>query len=402
MRRKIFVAVTLGVLLVGAGTLLPPINVRSRSSQTGAEVLARRALSYLEKSRALADPSYLSRAESSLDRSLDIEREQNFEAFLGMALLSNARHDFTGSVAWAKQAIAANPHNASPYGVLGDALFELGRYRAADGAYQKMIDIRPDVASYVRASYSYQFRGKTNASIAAMKLALQAAGPQGKDPAWIRHQLGDIYFGAGRLSRAASQNRIGTKLAPGYVPPQVGLAEVDIARGHFDRAIETMERAATRLPSLEYLVTLADLYSATGRDAKAKLGYRLASEKIRDYYRHGVGPDVDFILFYADHGIDLDETLVHARRMYTERPTAPVADALAWTLHKLGHDEQAWPLIRRAAASRPQDPAFDLHAGVIAAALGRDGVADAYWEEAKRAELQLSPVQAIELRTALD
>ena len=400
MKKRMVALAILAMLLLGAGTLLPPINVRS-SAQPDAKGLALRAVSYLQKSRELADPSYLSRADSALTRSLDVEPDRNFEAFLGMALLANARHDFAGSVEWSKRAIAVNPHNASSYGALGDALFELGRYRAADRAYQDMIDIRPDVASYVRASYAYQFRGETRAAIAAMKLALEAAGPRGEDPAWIRHQLGDIYFGAGRLGRAAQQNRIGTRLAPGYVPPRVGLAEVDIGRGRLNRAIARMERAAIRLPSIEYLVTLADLYSATGQTDKARAGYGLALEKIRDHHRHGVGPDVDFVLFYADHDIELDETLVHARQMYVQRPTAPVADALAWTLYKLGRAEEAWPLARQAATSSPQDPAFALHAGSIASAVGRERAADAYWRVAKKAELLLSPVQKVELRTAL-
>ncbi len=401
MRRLFLVAIAVGVLLIGGGTLLPP-HLRSRSAEPDPKALARNAIAYLQKSRALAEPSLLSRADALLQRSLELDGDRNFEAFLGMALLSNGRHDFAGSVEWARKAIATNPHNASPYGVMGDALFELGHYDGADRAYQKMIDIRPDLASYVRASYAYQFRGETKAAIGALRLALEAAGPKGEDAAWIRHQLGDVYFGNGQLAKAARQNRIGTRLAPGYIPPQVGLAEVNIARGRLGAAIATMEHATKRLPSLEYTITLGDLYAATGRDARAQLQYERVLNKIHDHYRHGVGPDADFILFFADHAVALNETLAQARRMYAQRPTAPVADALAWTLHKLGRHEEAWPLARRAAASPPQDPTFAFHAGVIASSLGQERPARALFLEAERSSLQLSPVQVSELESVLD
>jgi tetratricopeptide (TPR) repeat protein len=400
MRRSIAVAVSLGALLFAAGTFFPPLNVRSQTAQMDAKDLARKAISLLQKSRADAEPSYLSRAEALLDQSLDLG-DDNFEALVGMASLGNARHDFAGSVRWARRAISVNAHNAAPHGLLGDALFELGRYRAADRAYQDMIDIRPDMASYVRASYAYQFRGRTDAAIGAMRLALQSAGT-GEDSAWIRHQLGDIYFGEGRLGAAARQNSVGTRIAPEFVPPRVGLAEVDIARGRLGRATATMERAVAALPSLEYLITLGDLYASTRRRPAARATYELARDKIHDYYEHGVRPDVDFILFFADRGIELDRTLAAARRMHGERPTAPVTDALAWTLHELGRDEDAWPLARAAASSRTHpDPVFDLHAGVIAASLGRPAAADRYLRDARSARLQLSPAQAAELRSAL-
>ena len=140
-----------------------------------------------------------------------------------------------------------------------------GRQVRADRAYQKMIDIRPDLASYVRASYSFQHRGNTEGALTAMRLALESAGPAGEGPAWIRHQLGDIYFGLGDLDEALRQNKLGRRLAPGYVPPTVGVAEVYIARGQIDRAIPILERAAERLPALEYMITLGDLYAADGR-----------------------------------------------------------------------------------------------------------------------------------------
>jgi tetratricopeptide (TPR) repeat protein len=401
-RNVVVVALALGVVLLGAGLFFPPLGVHSQSAPLDAKSLALEALAELRRARDEAEPAHLSRADSLLERSLDTQSDDNFEAFVGSAALANARHDFSGSVAWARTAIRTNPHNAAPYGLLGDALFELGRHRASNRAYQDMIDIRPDVGSYVRASYAYQFRGETRAAKGAMRLALAAAGSHGEEAAWVRHQLGDIYFGAGRLGKAARQNRIGTKIASGFVPPQVGLAEVAVARGDTKRATAIMERAAAKLPTLEYLVTLGDLYAATGATSAADRAYADAAAKIRSYYDHGVGPDVDFVLFQSDHRIRLLDTLQAARAMHALRPTAPVKDALAWTLHRLGRDEAAWSLARQAASSRSYtNPLFDLHAGLIAESMGHTEEARSYLHAAARGRLQLSPVHVIELRAAL-
>lgn len=347
------------------------------------------ALLYLQAVRSEADPTYLSRAETLLKTSLELQPDGNFPAYVGMASLSNGRHDFLGSVRWSRRAIATNSHNATPYGLLGDALFELGRTGAADRAYQRMIDIRPDLASYVRASYSFQYRGETDQALSAMRLALESAGPAGEGPAWIRHQKGDIHFGIGDLDDALRQNKLGRRLAPGYVPPTVGVAEVLTARGRIDRAIPILERAAERLPSLEYMVKLGDLYTAEGRKKEAAAQYQRVGERLALYRANGVLPDIDFILFYADHGLRPRAALDEVRTMYAQRPTAGVAEAYAWMLHSLGRDDEALPYARRSVRgpSISADPFYQ--AGVIAAEAGLPKMAQRYMRAARSQEWNL-------------
>lgn len=330
---------------------------------------------FLREARDAAAPSALPRAEEALTLSLRLQPEDNFAAYTGMAALANARHDFRGSVRWSRKAIAVNPYGAAAYGLLGDALFELGKVRAADDAYQAMVSRRPDVASYVRASYALQFRGATRAAIGAMKLALQAAGPSGETAAWVRHQMGDIFAGLGRHRRAARENEIGAALAPGFVPPQVGLAESLAARGRLVEATRIMEDAVSALPSLEYLTTLGGLYDATGRSADANEQYAAAAALLTEYRAAGVLPDADFIVFYADRGIRLDAALREARAIYRDRPTPKVADALGWILHATGDDAAAWRFAREAVAAPRPDATALQHAATIARSLGKDPAA---------------------------
>jgi tetratricopeptide (TPR) repeat protein len=397
------VSVSLAAIVFVIGALRPVDVPRNRGSLLGesAEALATRALTVLEKSRARAEPAYLSRAEALLRRSLRLQPEGNYHAMIGMASLANSRHDFAGSVGWARRAIAANPYGAPAYGLLGDALFELGRYRGSEKAYQKMIDLRPNITSYTRGAYALQARGETAASISALQHALATVEPVGQRAAWVRHQLGDVRMAAGDVAGALRQNRIGTKLAPGYVPPTVGVAEAMMARGRLDRAIAIMETAAERMPALEYLVTLGDLYVAVGRPDDARVQFARADAKIETYRNHGVLPDVDFIMFYADNAIRLSEALREARAMYARRSTGPVADALGWTLYAVGKGEQAWPFAREALGWPMRDATFQFHAGVIASRTGRRDRAAELLRAALGTTGQLSPRQRLEARQEL-
>jgi len=155
---------------------------------------------YVQTARRTGDPSFYPKAQGALQRSLEL-KPGNAGALIGMSSLAAARHDFSGALRWARQGVAAAPHNASAYGVEGDALVELGRYPEAFATFQRMIDIRPDLSSYARASYARELQGDVSGAIADMNLALQAASSPA-DAAWAEYQLGELWFNSGHLDRA--------------------------------------------------------------------------------------------------------------------------------------------------------------------------------------------------------
>ena len=367
---------------------LTALEAEAEAGTASAEELASLALEYLGRVRSEADPTVIPDARRLAERSLDLQPRDNFAASLAMASISNASHDFSGSVKWSRRAIAIEPFDSAPYGTLGDALFELGKYDAADAAYQKMIDRRPDVGSYVRASYSAQTHGNERVAIHALRLAIQAAGPVGEEAAFLHHQLGDVYAGARDFERSERVNRHGTRIAPGYVPPTVGIAESYIARGRYEDALPIMERAARDLPALEYLITLGDLYWTLGRADDANRTYDLVAERLGVYRDSGVLPDHDFVAFYADHGYRTAAAVEEAQFIYSNRPTPAAADTLAWALHAAGRDRAAMPYIRRALRTMTTpDATGHFHAAAIADGLGLSELA-AKW--ARRA-LELDP-----------
>ena len=406
MKTKTFLtslALAVGALAAGAALYPNPAEVpaAAMSSPRSAAQQADLGLALVQRARDEADPAFLVEAESALRASLELQPESNAPASVGMASLANFRHDFSGSLHWSRRAIAANPHGAAAYGLLGDALFELGRVRAAAAAYQQMVDLRPDTASYVRASYTLQDAGEMDAAIRTMRLALQAAGPIGESAAFVQHQLGDIFQSQGRYAQAERANRIGMQLAPGFVPPTVGVAEAYLARGDAQRAIPILERAVAELPTIEYMTTLGDVYRSLGRDKEARAMYTRVADSLAVYRDNGVKPDADFIIFYADHGVRPQAALREAFDIYENRPTGKVADALAWMLHALGRDREAHRYAREAVAAASASSAELFHAGQIERALGNRTAGNRLLRKALRMDPAFSVLDAAKARQLL-
>ena len=104
----------------------------------------------------------------------------NFEAHVLQSGMMMTRHDFTSAKETIDQAIAKNPYNSGAYGVLCDADVELGKYDEAVTAVDKMMNARPDLRSYARASYLRELNGDRSGAIEAMKLAADA-GASGQE-----------------------------------------------------------------------------------------------------------------------------------------------------------------------------------------------------------------------------
>ena len=359
---------------VGAGDLdarISSLQERVRTVPDDWTSSANLGLAYLQKARITADPTWYEKAAGVLAVSLEGNPDDNLQAKLGMALLDGARHDFESSLRWSRAAIEVGPTTSYTYAAAGDALVGLGRYAQADLLYQKMIDLRPDLASYSRVSYARELRGDTSGAIAAMKMAQTATTISGEDAAWVGYHLGELYLGVGRISMAAETFQRASAAAPDYYLPLVGLAQVAFARGDVDGAIEQMNKVVEQLPLPQYVGWLGDLYEVDGRPALAARQFALVEAEQKLFAANDVLPDVDVTLFLADHG-DAAAALALARLQYAERPSIQVADGLAWALRANGRDAEALRYAREALRLGTEDASMLFHAGMIARDAGRE------------------------------
>jgi tetratricopeptide (TPR) repeat protein len=342
-------------------------------------------LAYVQQARVTADPSYYPKAEAVLGSSLRTHPKDNAGAYVGLAALAAARHDFVGALRDGKRAERIDPYEGAVYGVIGDALLELGRYDAATTAFQTMVDTAPGLSSYARVSYVRELHGDLRGALAAMRAARDVAGtPQ--DAAWAANQLGELAWSSGDVREAAARYHEAAQLDPSWVPPLAGLAKVAWARGRADAAIAGYREVVARSPLPEYVVVLGDLLWSTGDRAGAREQYGLARAEAALFRANGVNVDLELALFDADHGRP-GPALRAAGAEWERRQSIHVADAYAWALHAAGRDAAALGYERRALALGTRSALFRYHLGMIELALGRDsaGVADL------RAALRINP-----------
>ena len=324
---------------------------------------------YSQKARESGEPGYYSRAEGAFGRALALD-PQDFQAMTGMGTLALSRHEFQQALEWGEQALSINPHDAHIYGVIGDALVELGRYEEAWDSFQKMIELRPDLSSYSRVSYARELNGDVPGAIEAMKRALKAGGPNAENTNWTRVQLGNLHFDSGDLSAAEAEYVKALELFPGYVHAEAGLAKVLAARGEHAQAIDMYQGIIEKNPLPEYVIALGDVHTAAGHAGEAEQVYALVRLQQKLYRVNGVNTDLEMALFDADHNQNLEVALDRAHREYQRRPSIWAADALAWTLHKNGDYQKALGYAQEALKLGKKDALMFFHSGMINFELG--------------------------------
>ncbi|MGH3980390.1 MAG: tetratricopeptide repeat protein, partial [Pseudonocardiaceae bacterium] len=108
-----------------------------RGNPDDAVTWAQLGSAYVEQARVTADPSYYDKAQGALDHSMRLQPVDNAEAMIGLGALANARHDFAQARDRALAARELRPATGEVYGVLADALTQLGDDEAATAAVQR-------------------------------------------------------------------------------------------------------------------------------------------------------------------------------------------------------------------------------------------------------------------------
>jgi tetratricopeptide (TPR) repeat protein len=322
------------------------------------------------------------------------------DALVGAGTLALARHDFATGLRYGEAARRAAPSLVRPLGVIVDAQVELGRYREAARTLNRMVDLKPNLASYARVSYFRELHGDLGGALEAMRYAVSAGGGTPENVGYVQTLLGNLELALGHT--AAARFAYGQALAgvPGYVPASVGLARVEAGERNYGPAIRRLRGAVGRLPLPEYVVALGETELAAGRTVAARRDLALVGAEERLLQANGVNTDVDLALFEANHGapargVDL------ARRAWAAAPSVRSADALGWSLTRAGNPAAGLRWAKRSLRLGSADPAFLYHAGMTARAAGRTALGQRWLRRALARNPRFSPLYAPRARAAL-
>jgi tetratricopeptide (TPR) repeat protein len=363
------------------------------------ELYAALGNAFLQKVRETGDPTFYARAQTAFEQGMR-RNPRDAGTLTGLGALALARHDFERGLRYGLRAHAAAPEVVRPYGVIVDAQLELGRYDEAARTLQRMIDLKPNLASYSRASYFRELHGDLNGAIEAMRLAASAGGDASENLAYVQTLLGNLEFERGRLGAAGGAYRLALARYPKYAPAEAGLARVEASRAQLGVAIRRYRSIVGRLPLPEHVIALGEAELAAGRVAGARRNFALIAVEQRLQERSGVNTDTELALFEADHG-NPGEAVALGRRAWANGPSVRSADALGWALTRAGRPAEGLRWASRALKLGSADPTFLYHAGMTAKAAGRADLARRWLARSLARNPRWSPLYAPRAKKAL-
>lgn len=357
------------------------------------------AAAYIKKARETGDFGLNSKAETAVKKALDIE-PKNVSARKLQASLHLTFHRFSEALEAGQTLQKDFPEDAFGYGVSTDAHIELGNYREAVETAQKMVDLKPNMASYARVAHLRSLYGETEGAIEMYKTAARTADPNDKEAqSWCLVQLGNEFWKYGKFAEAEKIYDEALQIFPNYYLALAAKGKIRAAQNDFDAAVKILTEANNRVPNVETAILLGDIYTKLGNGEKAKEHYDLV-----EIIENKIGINNDrkrLALLWADHGLKLDEALEIVRREANERKDIFTTDALAWALYKKGMLTDAKKTIEKALNPKANEARIIFHAGMIEKDLGNRTEAKKYLEQALKLNPAFDLLQAEIARKAL-
>jgi tetratricopeptide (TPR) repeat protein len=369
---------------------------------------------YLQKGRETGDSADYELAKKALGKSLDLMSNDPAAAFamtqMGVACM--AEHQFEEAYSWAQKALAVGSGDPSPWAIAGDALADMGDYQNAAEAYSRLklvygSEDEQQAVSYQhdsRLSYLRLIAGDSQGAVQLMQGAVKTAADMhmpAENIAWSNYQLGEEYFQTGDITHAEQAYLVALQLYPGYYRALAGLAKVRSAEGNYLEAAALYDKAIAAVPYPEYAAALGDVYRALGESDKAQKEFELVefiahlSEINQQIHNR------ELALFYADHGMKLDQAVVLARRELEVRHDIYSWDVLAWALFKRGESKEAEAAMSHALSKETKDAQLFFHAGMIYADLGDTASAQKFLHDALAINPLFHPIYAETARQTL-
>jgi len=344
---------------------------------------------FVRRARSTFDPGYYKLAEQCAV-CIESIKSQTPEALLLRAHVAQSLHRFSEAESLASQ-LTKLRERPFDYGVLGDALIDQGKIHEGAAAYQKMVDLRPDLQSYVRAAHVRWLTGDLKGAIEVMKLAVSSSSPN--DPntaAWALNRLALYQFQLGAIEEAMHSCDAALNLQTDYAPAVLTRARILLALKRTAEALEQFRRAAELNPLPEYQWALADVMHRTDP---------VSANAVEAQIKQSSEDPRTVSLYLGTRGDDPERAVQLAEQEIKNRQDVFTHDALAWALAASGRTTEARNEIDKSLAEGTRDARLYLHAGIITAQVGDQNQARRFLEQAQAIQQMLFPSERSLLQT---
>ncbi len=372
--------------------------MRNPAESVGYTTLAE---SYMRKARESGDSSYYLQAETAIQKVL-VDQPNSYEARRVLAWIALGKHDFSQSLLLAKQLQQERPNDYWVYGLLGDSYTELGDYSKAVEGFQQLMDRRPGLPAYSRASYMRWLHGDLEGAMELMRMAIRSGDRRDPEPlAWTLVQYGNLHFHQGQLEKAEAIFQQALTVFPKYYMALAGMGQIQAGQQQYTEAIQYYEQAIAVVPSPDLIGYLGDLYLIIGQEEQAERQYELVEFIEGVNVLNPIMYSRQLALFYANHQRNMEKALQLAEAEYGRRQDIYTQDALAWVYYQMGRIPEAWQTMEQALRLGTQDASLLYHAGMIAKGLGKTDKATHYLTEALSLNPYFSPLYLSNAKKAL-
>ena len=337
--------------------------VKSNPQKLDSWILLGRA--WVQKARQASDSGYYRNANACADIALDLKPDSSLALNLkGMVLMND--HRFKEARALAEKILARDSDDVMALGTLADALLELGDIEAALEATQRMVDLKPNLPSYARASYLRWLQGDNRAAVQIIRHAIDAGGDsKDREPlAWVLVEAAKLFHHQGDYAGAIAGYDQALTVFPDYAPAMAWKARALLS---LDRAEEARVLAAKSYQEYALAETAwlwGDAAAAVGNQEEAAAAY----EKVVKLGRQGEKRAL--ALFWSTRNEETAQAIELAKQELASRGDVYTWDAYAWALYRAGRIDEAKEAIAKATRFGTQDARLMFHQGAILVAAG--------------------------------
>ena len=321
--------------------------LESRLGRDPADALIPRMLSaqYLQRYRERNDLGDVLRAEHAADISLRAVNRGNVAGDLALAGALTALHRFREAAAAVEAARAADPADPQLFLAQPALALELGD---CDRARTLIAAAGDEPGAAIERSRYAEETGSVAAARAQLEAAMHEADAIYDTPAerraWFHFRDGELAFLTGDDADAIAAERAAIAIYPDDAAAWNALARILVAEHRWSEARDAAAHGVALVPSPETLGLLADAQAALDDPQAAA-----TRDEIAVVERIGNAQHVNdrlLAMYYADHGIRVDDANAIARRELAVRDDIYAEDTLAWTAARSGR----WTIARAAAA----------------------------------------------------
>ncbi len=287
---------------------------------------------------------YIERSLKVLNKSLQIQPQQNNTATILKAKIFESQHRFEEAILLATSALNGRSETYDAYQVIIYSNLSLGLMIKAQAWADIYVQKYPKTKSLSARGLVLIESGRIDEGIFDLKRAikLEDLGEQ-SDSAWVRCILARHFISVGRLKEADYLLNQALVISEDYALALDLLGQIAAVNGDYKKAKTYFEKAFSLTKELAYLIHSANLETAFGNTESANNIYKIAESLARnDLKNNSYGHRIDLvkILLRKASKENLDEALILLQEEEKIRSSALVYQAFS----EVYAEKKNWPL----------------------------------------------------------